>query len=160
MVKLNNGNSWKKEILPVAIPSKHPLHFLPRLAIPLMLGIDVDRQVRELHHPRGLLAVHGTHHRHRQLLRSGGELGAFFGHGHSRVVHDRGHNHQSFGICLIGGIAENGDPEDNFTPEQWLVLEMLIEVCRFAIRRPEWLAITISRLTKPARTSLLNSRFR
>ena len=49
-------------------------------------------------------------------------------HAQSQGAHVRGHNHESIGICLVGGMAENGDPEDNFTPEQWLVLEMLIEV--------------------------------
>ena len=28
----------------------------------------------------------------------------------------------------MGGIDQHGHPEDNFTPEPWLVLEMLIEV--------------------------------
>ena len=49
-------------------------------------------------------------------------------HAQSQGAHVRGHNHESIGICLVGGMAENGDPEDNFTPEQWLVLEKLIEV--------------------------------
>ena len=49
-------------------------------------------------------------------------------HAQSQSAHVRGHNHESIGICLVGGMAENSDPEDNFTPEQWLVLEKLIEV--------------------------------
>lgn len=49
-------------------------------------------------------------------------------HAQARGAHVRGHNHESIGICLVGGIDQHGNPEDNFTPEQWLVLEMLIEV--------------------------------
>ena len=49
-------------------------------------------------------------------------------HAQARGAHVRGRNHESIGICLIGGIDQHGNPEDNFTPEQWLVLEMLIEV--------------------------------
>lgn len=49
-------------------------------------------------------------------------------HAQSQGAHVRGHNHESIGICLVGGIDQHGNPEDNFTPEQWLVLEMLIEV--------------------------------
>ncbi|WP_067518578.1 N-acetylmuramoyl-L-alanine amidase [Endozoicomonas ascidiicola] len=50
-------------------------------------------------------------------------------------AHVRGHNHESVGICMVGGMAENGEPEDNFTSEQWLALEMLIE--SLELRYPE-----------------------
>ena len=42
-------------------------------------------------------------------------------------AHVQGRNHDSVGVCLVGGMAEDGQPEDNFTSEQMLVLEMLIE---------------------------------
>lgn len=54
-------------------------------------------------------------------------------------AHARGYNDRSVGICLIGGISEGrpkgnerwasgqvGDPENNFTPEQFSALEKLI----------------------------------
>lgn len=33
-------------------------------------------------------------------------------------AHVRGANHKSIGICLVGGISEDGLPESNFTFEQ------------------------------------------
>ncbi len=33
-------------------------------------------------------------------------------------AHVKGHNFQSVGVCLIGGIDEEGDPEDNFSSAQ------------------------------------------
>lgn len=42
-------------------------------------------------------------------------------------AHARGFNHISLGICLAGGVAADGKtPEDNFTPEQWVSLELQI----------------------------------
>ena len=49
-------------------------------------------------------------------------------HAQAQGAHVRGHNHESIGICLVGGIDQHGHPQDNFTPEQWLVLELLIEL--------------------------------
>lgn len=37
-------------------------------------------------------------------------------------AHCRGQNANSVGICLIGGRAANGQPENNFTPEQFAAL--------------------------------------
>jgi N-acetyl-anhydromuramyl-L-alanine amidase AmpD len=36
-------------------------------------------------------------------------------------------NSKSIGICLIGGMAEDGGPENNFTMEQFLSLKDLIK---------------------------------
>ena len=41
-------------------------------------------------------------------------------------AHVKGHNHNTLGICLVGGLNDNGDPEDNFTPEQFASLEKWI----------------------------------
>ncbi len=38
-------------------------------------------------------------------------------------VGDVGHNHDSYGICLMGGIDDRGRPDPNYTPEQWAGLE-------------------------------------
>lgn len=35
-----------------------------------------------------------------------------------RGAHVFGHNNNSLGICLEGGVNEDGEPEDNFTPAQ------------------------------------------
>ena len=50
-------------------------------------------------------------------------------------AHVRGFNHESVGVCLVGGLDNNGKPEDNFTAEQMLSLEMLIKSLQ--LRYPE-----------------------
>lgn len=43
-------------------------------------------------------------------------------------AHARGFNHVSLGICLVGGVADDGKkPEANFTAEQWEALHVLVE---------------------------------
>lgn len=42
-------------------------------------------------------------------------------------AHVKGHNHDSLGICLAGGIAANGKAENNFTPAQFDALEKLLD---------------------------------
>lgn len=47
-------------------------------------------------------------------------------------AHVRGYNHISLGICLVGGVAENGEPEDNFTDDQWDALAGLVKGLKVA----------------------------
>lgn len=42
-------------------------------------------------------------------------------------AHVRGHNHYTIGICLMGGVDEYNEPENNFTAEQLLALHKLIK---------------------------------
>jgi len=44
-------------------------------------------------------------------------------------AHCKGHNKNTIGICMVGGVSENNVKiaEDNFTPEQWYTLESLVE---------------------------------
>lgn len=42
-----------------------------------------------------------------------------------RGAHVAGYNHRSLGICLVGGMSENEEPEDNFLPEQWRALDIV-----------------------------------
>lgn len=42
-------------------------------------------------------------------------------------AHAKGHNGDSIGICMVGGISENGDPDANFTAHQYHELEELNE---------------------------------
>ena len=37
-----------------------------------------------------------------------------------------GWNKRSIGICMVGGLDEEGKPEDNFTGEQWVALDELV----------------------------------
>ena len=42
-------------------------------------------------------------------------------------AHTSGHNANSIGICLVGGVKEDGKtPESNFTPEQWATLDRVV----------------------------------
>ena len=41
-------------------------------------------------------------------------------------AHVKGHNHESVGICLVGGLDDEGQPHDNFTPIQKRMLEFLV----------------------------------
>jgi N-acetyl-anhydromuramyl-L-alanine amidase AmpD len=46
-------------------------------------------------------------------------------------AHVEGHNRDSIGICMVGGLAEDGKtPEDNFTPAQYVSLEAVLRGLR------------------------------
>lgn len=45
-------------------------------------------------------------------------------------AHVAGHNANSIGICMVGGIDAAGKPEANFTPEQWKALPRLLRVLK------------------------------
>ena len=42
-------------------------------------------------------------------------------------AHVQGYNHNSVGICMIGGIDAAGKPENNFTEAQWATLAQLVK---------------------------------
>lgn len=44
----------------------------------------------------------------------------------AKGAHVKGHNWESIGICMIGGVDANNDPEDNFTDEQYATLTDLL----------------------------------
>jgi len=44
-------------------------------------------------------------------------------------AHVAGYNHRALGICLVGGMSEDGGPEDNFTDDQWGALETAFLFC-------------------------------
>lgn len=41
-------------------------------------------------------------------------------------AHIKGHNKNSIGITMCGGLDANGDPECNYTKEQWKSLDELV----------------------------------
>jgi N-acetyl-anhydromuramyl-L-alanine amidase AmpD len=45
---------------------------------------------------------------------------------YSMGAHVKGYNHNSIGICLVGGKANDGGPEDNFTIGQYEALHALL----------------------------------
>jgi N-acetylmuramoyl-L-alanine amidase len=78
------------------------------------------REIRQWHQQQGWLDV-GYHFviRRNGMLEVGRDLDAV-------GSHVKGHNHESIGICLAGGIDAQGTPEDNFTAEQYAALDGLI----------------------------------
>lgn len=45
-------------------------------------------------------------------------------------AHVRSHNDNSVGICMVGGMSIDGQPEENFTDEQWKALKLLTGVLK------------------------------
>ena len=45
-------------------------------------------------------------------------------------AHCRGHNANSIGICMVGGMSDENRPEDNFLPEQFIQLRQSIYVLK------------------------------
>lgn len=42
-------------------------------------------------------------------------------------AHVAGHNADSIGVCLVGGVNARMQPENNFTPEQWASLKRIVK---------------------------------
>lgn len=42
-------------------------------------------------------------------------------------AHAKGHNETSIGICLVGGLDQNDEPQDNFRAAQKTMLRMLLQ---------------------------------
>jgi len=45
-------------------------------------------------------------------------------------AHVKGYNRVSTSICMVGGVSEDGQPEDNFTDEQWRAADELVPLLR------------------------------
>lgn len=92
---------------------------------PPSMDIGVD-EIRQWHKQKGWSDI-GYHF----VIRRDGTVEA------GRTVdlagaHAKGHNETSIGICLVGGMSDNGDAEFNFT--QWQIHQMidLVEAMRIA----------------------------
>lgn len=86
---------------------------------------DMDIGVTEIDHwhkRRGWLGI-GYH----AVIRRDGTL-EWGRHPSESGAHAKGHNKNSIAICLIGGVDENNDPEDNFTQSQMQSLEAILDV--------------------------------
>ncbi|WP_341523272.1 N-acetylmuramoyl-L-alanine amidase [Pseudomonas sp. G.S.17] len=78
------------------------------------------RDITQWHIQRGFDTV-GYHY----VIRRNGELET--GRPESAIgAHVRGHNSNSIGVCLAGGVDANNKPENNFTPAQFATLEPLL----------------------------------
>ena len=61
------------------------------------------------------------------IIRRNGQLEKARPEGYSGA-HAPSHNSRSIGICLVGGMADDGGPENNFTLEQFLTLKDLVNM--------------------------------
>lgn len=52
-------------------------------------------------------------------------------------AHARGHNHNSIGICLVGGLDSEGNPADNFTENQFETLKKLLGDLRLSFPKAD-----------------------
>lgn len=78
------------------------------------------REIRQWHKEQGWLDV-GYHY----IIKRDGTVEA--GRDESAVgSHAKGYNHNSIGVCLVGGIDGSGKFEANFTPAQMSALRSLL----------------------------------
>lgn len=84
-------------------------------------GMDVGvKEIRAWHKMRGFDTI-GYHY----VIRRDGRVEK--GRADSHVgAHVSGHNSDSLGICLVGGVNDNLEPENNYTEAQWKSLEILL----------------------------------
>lgn len=84
-------------------------------------SMDVGvREIRQWHVQKGWLDI-GYHF----VIRRDGKVE--LGRPHDVIgAHVEHYNDRSMGICLVGGIDEKGNPENNFTPEQFASLDGLL----------------------------------
>lgn len=85
-------------------------------------GQDIGaEEIGAWHRQRGFEGI-GYHF----VIRRGGEIET--GRDLQRAgAHCRGQNKNSIGICLVGGIDENGKSQNNFTPAQFASLRELVK---------------------------------
>jgi len=85
-------------------------------------SMDVGvKEIRQWHKQRGFSTI-GYHY----VIRRDGRVEK----GRSDAVvgaHVSGHNADSLGICLVGGVNENLEPANNYTEAQWKSLEVLLK---------------------------------
>lgn len=77
------------------------------------------KEIRAWHLARGFNDI-GYHH----VIRRDGTVEK----GRDEAVpgaHVEGHNARTIGVCLVGGIDERGNADNNFTPAQWDALKTL-----------------------------------
>ena len=89
-------------------------------ATPSSMDIGVE-EIRNWHVDRGWDDI-GYHY----VIRRNGDIEpgrqlAFVG------AHAKGHNKTSIGICMVGGVDDDGDPADNFNLSQFMALDALIK---------------------------------
>jgi len=84
-------------------------------------NMDIGRdEIDRWHRERGWSEI-GYH----WVVRRNGKIER--GRDESRVgAHAKGHNRESIGICMVGGVDKNNKAESNFTRDQWDKAEWLV----------------------------------
>ena len=84
-------------------------------------GMDIGaKEIDNWHRAKGYFGI-GYHY----VIRRNGEVE--LGRPLDKAgAHAKGHNETSIGVCLVGGIDDRGNPENNFTSEQWAELAKLV----------------------------------
>lgn len=83
--------------------------------------MDIDaKEIDKWHRQRGWRKI-GYHYviKRDGTLETGRELDEV-------GAHCKGYNHNSVGVCLVGGIDNDGKPDTNFTDKQWESLAQLM----------------------------------
>lgn len=85
-------------------------------------SMDIGKaEIDKWHRARGFFGI-GYHY----VIRRDGSLET--GRDLNKIgAHAQGHNSDSIGICLAGGIDEDGKPECNYTKAQWHTLNNLVD---------------------------------
>ena len=86
------------------------------------IGVD---EIRDWHTNKNGWSDIGYH----AVIRRSGQI-EYGRHFDAPGAHVKGQNWQSVGVCMVGGLDPAGEPEDNFTPEQYASLRLLLMVLR------------------------------
>lgn len=88
-------------------------------------GMDIGaKEIGRWHADRGWSGI-GYH----SVIRRNGDIEEGRDY-HEVGAHVKGYNSESVGVCLVGGADRDGEPENNFTPEQWKSLRREIQWLR------------------------------
>lgn len=107
----------------IASPRNIDLLIIHCSATPRAMNIGAA-EIRQWHLAKGWKDI-GYHY----VIRRNGEIET--GRPEIQVgAHVEGHNANSIGVCMVGGINKTGAAEANFTAAQWVSLERLIRILK------------------------------
>lgn len=92
-------------------------------ATPATLDIGA-KEIRQWHLDKGWSDI-GYHF----VIRRNGEIE--LGRKEEKIgSHVAGHNARSLGICMVGGVNRQNDPQNNFTAKQFATLDRLLRILK------------------------------